>query len=57
MYELFIYIGEMNRLMGNYLHIIHRESIPYIGMDVKGGYKVSAIYDDFGIIDVVIDKY
>lgn len=54
MYELFIYMGEMNRLHGNYLGIVHRESIPYVGMDAGNGYKVIAVYDSMGIIDVVV---
>lgn len=54
MYELFIYMGEMNRLHGNYLGIVHRESIPYVGMDAGDGYKVIAVYDSMGIIDVVV---
>lgn len=54
MYEIFIYIGEINRVKGNYLSTIHRESIPYIGMDAGKGYKVTAVYEDLGIIDVVI---
>lgn len=56
MYELFIYIGEQNRLNGNYRSIKHREGVPIIGQDAGEGYKVTAVYDNFGIIDVVCDK-
>lgn len=47
-------MGEMNRLCGNYLAVTHRESIPYVGMSAGDGYKVTAVYDCLGIIDVVI---
>ena len=56
MYELFIYIGEQNRLNGNYRSVVHRESIPHVGMDAGEGYKVAAVYDNFGIIDVVCER-
>jgi len=55
MYELFIYMGEMNRLHGNYLCITHMDSIPYIGMPAGDGYKVVGVYDSLGIIDVVVE--
>lgn len=54
MYEIFIYIGEENRLNGNYLGVVHLQSIPFIGMSAGAGYKVIAVYDSLGIIDVVI---
>lgn len=54
MYELFIYMGEINRLHGNYLAIVYRESIPYVGMSAGDGYEVIAVYDSMGIIDVVV---
>lgn len=55
MYELFIYMGEMNRLNGDYLAIVYRMGIPHVGMDAGSGYKVVAVYDSLGIIDVVVE--
>ena len=55
MYELFIYIGEENRLIGNYRTILHRDYIPLIGMNAGEGYEVVSVYENLGIIDVVCD--
>jgi hypothetical protein len=49
-------MGEANRLKGNYLSVVHRDSIPYVGMDTGKGYQVIAIYKEFGIIDVVVGQ-
>ena len=54
MYEVFVYIGELNRLHGNYLKVAHLDSLPYVGQDAGSGYKVQGVYEMFGIIDVVV---
>lgn len=56
MYELFVYIGEENRLNGNYLKVTYMESIPWVGMCAGEGFEVTAVYSIFGIIDVVCDR-
>jgi hypothetical protein len=54
MYEIFVYIGEENRLHGNYLKIVHMDGKPIVGSDAGGGYRVTGVYEMFGIIDVVV---
>lgn len=54
-YELFIYVGEMNRLNGIYSWVAHSCGIPSVGQNVGRGYKVIAVYKEFDIIDVVIE--
>lgn len=59
MYEVFVYLDEIQRLNGNYIKIAYLDGKPTVGQFAgqrgETDYYVTAVYEDLGIIDVVCE--